>query len=67
MSKVIKVFKDQSVRSEYDWKIVLTENGGWAYTTSNVQVGDTVEIEYRDAEFKYYVVRGSINRKGRTK
>ena len=57
---VFKIFEDQSVRSEYDWKIVLGEDGRWGYTTSkNYKVGGTVDFEVRNLEFINYCITQS--------
>ena len=56
MSKVYKIINDVAERSQYDWKLVLLEDGTFGYTTSKkVEVGQEAEIEVRNKEFKYYV------------
>ena len=64
MRTVRKVIENQHENhSLMDWKVVLTECGMWAWTTSKfVDVGDDVEIEYRNEMYKWYVSKNTLAR-----
>ena len=64
MTAVKAIVPDMSVRTkEYNWNVVLGENGAWGYTTStNYKIGGPVEFEMRDKEFVFYCVRRSWKR-----
>ena len=60
MERVFKIYTDESIRSEYDWKILIGDQGNWGYTTSDkYEVGGPVAFEQRNTEFKFYAVKGS--------
>ena len=56
MSKVYHIVEGVAEQSNYNWKLVLCEDGKFGYTTSEkISVGDDVTIEERKSIYRYYV------------
>ena len=63
--KVFKIINGTQESAQFNWKIIVGDKGHWGYTSSKIEIGDTVEFFEVNDKFKFYVksINGKLTRK----